>query len=257
MLLARSLRRTGLLAGLVSLVAASCSSDTIDLLPLGDSGGSAGTLSGAGLAPGSDAGAGAREGSGGGISDPGGAVGGDEGGLTAGTTTGGRAEFGGCGSSGCGGYGGSFGGGFAGGGYAGSFGGYAPGGGFGGGGCALNGVGQCSRCQSDEQCGPYRHCSHFLGTCVECENKSQCDKGQACDIYSGHCVPGCQSTADCTFGGLCDPDLNTCTCIDDGQCEQDNDPKTHYCAWHRCVQCKSDRDCGPMERCDEGNGICR
>ena len=217
----------GLLAALVSLIAVSCGSDIVDLLPPttgAGNGGGAGrtTTSAAGTGFGgvhNEAGSGAMSQAG--VS-----------GTVASTNSGGGTANGGCSGFGCGEGGENPG-------FAGSF-----------GGPICNGMGSCTPCLSDLQCVPDQHCSRFLGNvCVQCaENgKGQCKPGYSCDRLVGRCGLSCKTTADCYDGRVCDMAQGTCVaCIDNQQCAWNQEQRV--CYLRRCVQCQEDADCTQGDR---------
>jgi|GEM_PF-4791351 len=217
------LGRAGVLAGLLSVIALSCSSDIVELLPVtggASSGGAAGQQTATS-----------------GASTSGSSVGGSP------TSQGGFAGATGGGGGSNGGNGGSTGGGCVGFGCAGENG---FGGTFTGPNCG-NGTGSCTPCLNDPQCPPDQHCSPFLNNvCVQCAVKgsSQCKVGYNCDVFLGRCAPGCDSTSDCNDGRVCEPNSGTCvSCIDNQECEQDGDPRTSICYLRRCVECTQHLDC--------------
>jgi hypothetical protein len=241
--------QAGLLAALASLVAVSCGSDTIDLLPsleggsVGQAGSSAGSSSG-GTSAGSS-----------GTSQGGTSGNGNVAGMLSmgGNQNGGSLTL--CSGYGCGGFGTNpFGGGF--------------------GDVCNGGNGYCTPCASDEQCPPELHCSHILGNvCVQCTERRHCRPGFSCDRWRGRCGPSCQSALDCGDGRVCDTLQNTCVaCLDNEECEQDGDPDTHICYQQRCVECQVNADCMHNDRhvcaalrcvqcaanedCNAGMGVC-
>ncbi len=218
------LGQTGLLAALVSLVAVSCGSDIVDLLPptTGVGGGAGRTTTsaaGTGFGDAHEAGSSAMNQAG--VS-----------GSVASTSGGGGTETGGCSGFGCG------------------EGGENPG--FAGalGGLFCNGMGSCTPCRSDLECVPDQHCSRFLGNvCVQCaENgKDQCKPGYSCDRLVGRCGLSCKTTANCYDGRVCDMAQGTCVaCIDNQQCAGNQEQRV--CYLRRCVQCQEDADCTQGDR---------
>jgi hypothetical protein len=217
------LGRAGVLAGLLSVVALSCSSDIVELLP--PTGGASGS-GGNGSAAGQDA---VDSGASTGGSNAAGATtqGGSAGATQAGGGNGGNGGTAGapCFGFGCGGENG----------FGGSFG--SP--------YCRNGN-SCAPCANGE-CPFDEECSPLGNVCVQCAIKgpSQCWAGSNCDVLVGRCAPACDSTSDCSDGRVCDQNQGTCLgCIDDkSQCDQDGDPQTRICYLHRCVECTQDPDC--------------
>jgi hypothetical protein len=210
------LSRGAALAALVSLVAVSCGTETIELLPLVPNGGTAG-----GVIAG-DGGTGAIGATSGNAGEPpGGSQSGGMGGQPFGGTGG---SFGGCTGFGCGGSG--------------------DGSGGTGGPVCNGGFGPCTPCLSDEQCGDW-HCSKLLGNvCVACTDSSHCKSGLRCDLPVGRCAPSCDANLGCRDNRVCDPQFLTCVdCTDDEQCEMDDNPDTSFCSFRRCVECTRDDDC--------------
>jgi hypothetical protein len=226
------LGHAGLLAALLSLVAVSCGSDVVDLLPPMTGAGNGG---GAGEAASAAAGA-----SSGGVRNEAGRAATSQAGAS-GAAAGSGGKAGNAGAAGCSGFG------------CGNAGeGPSLGGAFGGPICN-NGTSSCTPCLSDVQCASDQHCSRFLGNlCVQCAEKGQCKPGFTCDRLVGRCGPSCKSTFECNDGRVCDMTQGTCvTCIDNQQCESDGDPDTRVCYQRRCVQCQEDADCtqGARHRC--------
>jgi hypothetical protein len=232
------LRPAGLLAVLASIVALSCGSDVIDLLPPPAGG------------VGNGGGAGAGGGGGGGVSNVGASDSAERAGAdSAGADVGGTLSNGGSGffpSGGMGAFSGNSGG-FAMGGQGGRGGGcFGPGcGGFGGAfsfPCEMNGPNTCTPCQDDTQCGSGQHCSHNI--CLQCWNDQQCSAGYNCDLQVGRCQPSCQGTLDCRDGRVCDQTRGVCVgCTQNEGCPSPSDPDARICHLRRCVECESNQDC--------------
>jgi hypothetical protein len=231
------LGRAGVLTGLLAVIAVACSSDLVELLPVG---GGAST-GGAGSAAGQDtvtSGAGTGGSSAAGMATQGGFAGAPQ----AGRGNGGNAGGGNGGSAG----GACFGFGCAGeSGFSGSFG--AP--------YCGNGN-SCEPCLNDTQCeSEYDHCANNV--CVQCatEGPSQCWHGMNCDVLVRRCAPACDSTSDCNEGGVCDVNQHTCVwCIENGDCQQDGLPG-NVCYLHRCVDCAQDTDCMKQGRSGRCSGF--
>jgi hypothetical protein len=217
------LGRAGAMTGLLSVIALSCSSDIVELLPLtagasnGGGGGSAGqdaVASGASTGGGNAGGSPMSQG-------------GWAGAAQAGGGNGGSAGLG-CFGFGCAGENG----------FSGAFGGPNCG----------NGTGACTPCLNDDQCPlEQQHCSSLLNNvCVQCTIKgsSQCNSGYNCDVLAGRCAPSCDSTFDCNDNRVCDLNQGTCvSCIDNRECENDGDPRTSVCYLRHCVECAQHSDC--------------
>jgi hypothetical protein len=257
-------RTAGLVAALASIVAVSCGSDMIDLLPpVADTSGGSANGAGAAAQAGADVGGGPA--SGGGSSLPEGAAG-NAGALSGGGNAGASGQGGKGGSSGCPGAGCNIGGNVS---FGGGFG--FP--------CEPNTNGTCTPCASDDQCPLSQQCSHNVCTCTD---DRQCRSGFSCDRLVGRCAPSCQNTFECRDGRICDPTQGACvTCTPGGdQCPSDNgDPDAHICYFRRCVECVadedctqgtrhlcagyhcieclSDKDCGDNVHCDRGSGHCQ
>jgi len=246
----------GLLAALTSLVALSCGSDTIDLLPTlaGASGGSA---SGSGGAGGSftTAGTEASGGSNSGMPGNGGMAGASAG---VGGSAGGRLGSGGhngCSGPGCG---GSLGGAFP----------FL---------CEQSSVSSCQPCADEGQCPANQHCAqHF---CAECARDDDCNGG-VCDKFAHRCAPMCQNSIECRGGRICDTTFNACvTCTQTEGCPPSTDMDARICDPYlrRCIECLGDANCGGDRKhcvryqcvclnnadcgdgmfCDQNSGRCR
>lgn len=221
--------RAGVLTGLLVVIAVSCSSDIVELLPptagagSGGGGSSAGQdtmTSGANTGGNSAAGATIQGGSAG-APQAGGGNGGNGG--NGGDSGNGGAAGAPCFGFGCGGESG-------------------VGGSFGGPYCGYGNT--CAPCVNDTQCPfEYEYCANNV--CVQCttEGPSQCWQGGNCDVLVRHCEPRCDTTSDCKDGRVCDLNQGTCVwCIDNRQCEKDGAPG-NICYLHRCVECTQDPDC--------------
>jgi hypothetical protein len=211
---------------LFAVIAFSCSSDIVELLPLtagASNGGSAGqdTVASGASPGGSGAGGRSAGGSAGSMSSQGGSAGAPQaGGGNGGAGGGGCFGFGCAGESG---FGGSFGG---------------PPCGFGN---------SCEPCANDDT-----HCpseTEFCAdnVCVQCtiEGPSQCWPwpGGNCDVLVHRCAPACDDGGECNDGRVCDVNQGTCVwCVDKGDCGRNGDPRS-ICYLHRCVECTQDPDC--------------
>ena len=261
------LRSAGLAAALVSLVALSCGSDAIDLLPPlgGSANGGASSTSGA---AGADARAAGNNGNG---ADGGGPLNQSGGGGVSGSPVAGSggatAGGGGCSGAGCGGFSG--------------FGGSTNTSGASGTGNCASGMGQCVPCLHNEQCPANLVCAQ-TGFCVQCENNRQCGTNEGCDPSVGRCGPTCQSTNDCTDGKVCDPNSRRLRFVHQRptNARTTSDPDTRVCFFRRCVECRggcstasraiaprastiaafeclSDKDChDSTPHCDRSTGHC-
>jgi len=126
--------------------------------------------------------------------------------------------------------------------------------------CADDGTGHCEEpavCQAPEDCLGMRDC-RWDGGCFlpDCEDNADC--GGACVDRSCAAAPpaACEDEDDCPGLPVCAP-VGACAldqpCGADGDCP-DGSP---YCvaAEGRCVGCRSDDDCAPVEAC--GGDRCR
>ena len=254
-------RCAGLLAALTSVVALSCGSDTIDLLPT-LSGAPGGGASGSSSVSGSVTTAGTEAGGGGngGMSGNGGTAGASAG---VGGSTGGKMGNGGrngCSGPGCG-AGGEL-----------SLGGAFP---FV---CEPSGTSSCQPCVDEGQCPANQHCAQHV--CAECARDDDCNGG-VCDKLVHRCAPMCQNSIECRGGRVCDPAYNACvTCTPNGEgCPPSADMEARMCAPYlrRCVECLGDANCGGDRKhcvryqcvclnnadcgdgmyCDQNSGRCR
>lgn len=220
------LTQAGVLAALLSLVAVSCGSDLVDLLPPNQTaaGSSAAGMDNKGGTETEGAGAG----SGGRSGEAGNTV--HQGGLGGTGQTGGYAGTGGgCFGFACPGAGQT-----------------GVGGAFGNPNC--NG-GICTPCTNGGQCEPGQRCSRADGICVQCDAEGGCKSGYGCDLLLGRCGFTCRDTSDCENGRVCDTAQGVCVqCIDASACEKDFDAESHICYLHRCVECLVNTDCPPGER---------
>jgi hypothetical protein len=244
------LGRAGALMGLLAVIAVSCSSDIVELLPL--TGGT--STGGAGSSAGQDtvtSGAGTGGSNAAGMTTQAGFAGAPQAG---GGNGGNGGSAGGCFGFGCGGesgFGGSFGGPYC-----------------------RNGN-SCQPCTDSTDCPTeYEHCGNNV--CVQCvtEGPSQCRHGFNCDVVAGRCGIACDDNFDCKEGGVCDLNQNTCVwCLENRDCTQDGVPAGDVCYLHRCVDCTQDPDCIKQGRgrrcsgfrcveclsntdCDDGRGRC-
>jgi hypothetical protein len=103
-------------------------------------------------------------------------------------------------------------------------------------------------------------------TASGCQSSADCGAGYICD--NGTCLPqggyGCQSDSDCGYGETCDSDGN---CISNptttsGGCSNDNDCDPGWsCSGGQCVEtgatsgCQSDSDCSWGQHCDAGTCV--
>jgi hypothetical protein len=212
---ASGLRRAGLLAALIALLAAACEPDRLDLLPnLATSGSSSGSAGG-GTAGGGTAGASAAQS---GAGEPGGAMtGGQDNGDAGGAP--GFGGFGGCPWPGCGG-------------------GFPTGGSGVGIACGEGGFAGADPC---ERYG--LHCSSVLG-CVRCTGFEHCPPGEICYQSLGVCSGICPAL-DCQRDGrVCDPHLQACVdCEDDFDCAANTNGFLQACLGGRCKECRVNNDC--------------
>jgi hypothetical protein len=220
------LTRAGVLAALLSLVAVSCGSDLVDLLPPTAAAGSA--------AAGNDGKAGSESGGtgsagnnaeGGSAAHQGGVGGTAQSGGNAGGNTGGSCFGFACPSAGQSNSGGS--------------------------------LGYPVQCAEKGQCKPGYNCDRSVGRCGQiCTDSSDCENGRVCDIDQSVCVP-------CIDGNACqsdfDPNARVCYLRRCVQCRISNDcPQGERDVCNRnfeCVECVSDQDCkandNGREHCDE------
>lgn len=223
---ASGLRHASLLAAVVAL---SCGTDTIELLPAGMGGGASGGPGGASVS--------GAESTNGGSASGAGASSGGAGGSAAGAS----GSFPGGGGSGCNGFG---------------CGGFASGAGAGG------DANDCSDNHVFCPCGPQGRCSFGtkcnarIGLCMpKCDSPLECG-GEALLCEEHSCAP-CSEDEQCEQYATFDRRV----CVE-GRCEQCEGPsdcpaESPLCVGRRCLQCLDDDDCPDHAVCDKARGRCQ
>ena len=83
----------------------------------------------------------------------------------------------------------------------------------------------------------------------------ECDEGTLCNLEHGTCVE-CLDHSDCDFDR--DEDTRYCArpqhrCV---ECLGHADCNDGICAGGYCIECVSDKQCGPDQYCDVARGRC-
>jgi Cys-rich repeat protein len=91
------------------------------------------------------------------------------------------------------------------------------------------------------------------GICVGCNTSADCSGGAVCETGGNTCV-GCNADADCAGGEVCDTEASACVqCNTSADCAGGDVCKT---GGNTCVRCNVDADCAGGEVCDTESNAC-